>query len=260
MPGKFGIVRALPFTGAHPLAVLPLCGRPRLDSTCLVIGTMAPDFEYFVRIKQASEISHTWLGLIVWNVPVTLVLAFVFHHLVKWPLVLVTPSPIARRAAVHASRPWGVWSWQCVLGCALSAAIGALTHLVWDGFTHSDGLITPHVPFLRTPIDLPFRDEPMVLHRVLQHASSAIGTLAIALLVARTLVRTTPTELPPRPRVWPRLIVAGCLAAGIALALLRLRRTSDIGNVVVVLISGALAGVLVSSVVLHRTARRAVPR
>jgi len=36
----------MPFTAAHPLAVLPLVRRHRrlgLDPTCLVIGSMAPD-------------------------------------------------------------------------------------------------------------------------------------------------------------------------------------------------------------------------
>ena len=97
---------AVPFTAAHPMAVLPLIGRLRLDPTCLVIGSMAPDFEYFVRAGQMSTISHTWLGLVAWNLPVTLILAFAFHYLIKWPLVLIAPSPIARRAAVLASRPW----------------------------------------------------------------------------------------------------------------------------------------------------------
>jgi hypothetical protein len=241
------------------MAVLPLVNRLRLDTTCLVIGTMAPDFEYFARVKQASAISHTWLGLIAWNVPVTIVLALAFHHLVKWPLVLVAPRVIARRAAVHANRPWGPWSWRFAAACVVSALIGALTHLIWDGFTHSDGLITPHVPFLRTPIDLPYRGEDMVLHRVLQHASTVIGTLVIAIVVGRALYRTAPVELPERPRIWPRVIAAGCLGAGIALALLRLRRLDDIGNVVVVLISGALLGVLITSVVLRRVALRSIP-
>lgn len=256
------MLRAMPFTAAHPMAVLPLIGRLRLDTTCLVIGTMAPDFEYFVRFKQASAISHTWLGLLVWNLPATLILAVVFHHVVKWPLVLVAPRPIARRTAGFATRPWGEWSLGFVASCVIAAMIGSTTHLLWDGFTHSDGLITPYVPALRAPIDLPLFSRDMVLHRVLQHVSTVVGLLACLAFTTRTLYRATPIEIPDRPRVWPRLAAFACIAAGVTFAILRLtrrRNTDDIGNVVVVLIAGGLAGVVLTSVVLWRTAVRVRP-
>lgn len=258
------MLRDVPFTAAHPMAVLPLVGRLRLDATCLVIGSMAPDFEYFVRVKQASSISHTWLGLVAFDLPATLILAFAFHFAVKWPLVLVAPRPIARRVAVFAIAPWprdATWTLGFVASCTISALIGSLTHLLWDGVTHSDGLITPHVPALRTVIDLPFFTRDMVLHRVLQHVSTIVGLLTCVAFATRALIRATPIEIPARPRVWPRLAAFGCVAGGVALATLRLsyRRTDDIGNVVVVLISGALAGVLVSSLVLRGTATRARP-
>ncbi len=256
------MLRAVPFTAAHPMAVLPLIGRLRLDTTCLVLGTMAPDFEYFVRFKQASAISHTWIGLIAWNLPATLILAIALHHLIKWPLVLIMPRPIARRAAAFANRPWGEWSFGFVAGCVVAALLGSLTHLLWDGVTHSDGLITPHVPVLRTPIDLPLFSRDMVLHRVLQHVSTVVGLVACLAFTARTLYRATPIDIPDRPRVWPRLAAFACIAAGLAFAIFRLsgrRSIEDIGNVVVVLISGALAGVVVTSVVLWRTAVRVRP-
>ncbi len=241
------------------MAVLPLIGRLRLDTTCLVIGTMAPDFEYFARVKQASAISHTWLGLVAWNLPVTLLLAIAFHHLIKWPLVLVTPRPIARRAAVFATRPWGTWSLGFVASCAVSAVLGATTHMLWDGLTHSDGWIVKHATVLRTMVDVPLLPRDMALHRVLQHASTVIGLATCLAFAAYALRKAAPIELPPRPRIWPRLALVVLVAAGMAAATLRLRRLDDIGNVVVVLISGALGGLLLSSLVLRRTASRARP-
>jgi drug/metabolite transporter (DMT)-like permease len=144
----------------------------------------------------------------------------------------------------------------------VSAVLGASSHLLWDGVTHSDGMIASRVALLRAPIELPILDTTMVLHRVLQHASTVVGLLVVVAVVGRVLHRTTPIELPPRPRVWPRLIALACVAAGFGLAVLRLwgRRTDDIGNVVVVLISGVLFGVLLTSIVLHRAASRAAPQ
>ncbi len=244
------------------MAVLPLVGRLRLDATCLVIGSLAPDFEYFVRVRQASTISHTWLGLFAFDLPATLILAFVFHHAIKWPLVLVTPRAIARRAAGLAARPWGTWSLGFVASLVISSLLGALTHILWDGITHSDGYIVPHVSWLRTPIEVPVLDRVMVLHRLLQHASTVIGLVVCAIFVVRALRRAQPVELPPRPRWWPRLVaftlIAGGAAATAPRAFLR-KDADDIGNVVVVLLAGALAGALLASVVLRRAALHSRP-
>lgn len=251
-------LRALPFTAAHPLAVVPLVWWRRLDPTCLVIGAMAPDFEYFVRLKQASAISHTWLGLLVWNVPVTIALGLLFHHLVKHPLVFVAPRFLARRLAGPASRPWpGTWTLGVAATCAISAALGALTHLLWDGVTHSDGVIASRVHALRTIVDVPGFG-PLVLHRVLQHASTAIGSLALLVVIARAVARLEPIELADPPRAWSRVIAGACLVAGVALASLRLYLRpwwiDDVGQVAVILIAGALGGVLLASALLRRSA------
>src|SRR6476660_6269644 len=113
----------MPFTLAHPVAVLPFVRRLRLDTTCLVIGAMAPDFEYFARGEQVSTISHTLRGLLIWNLPATLLLALAWHLWVKQTVLLVAPGGFARRAAPLFARPSGP-----VLACAISAVLGAATH------------------------------------------------------------------------------------------------------------------------------------
>ena len=48
---------------------------PRATSgTALVIGSMAPDVEYFLNGYPTSTVSHTWLGQLTFCLPVTLVL------------------------------------------------------------------------------------------------------------------------------------------------------------------------------------------
>lgn len=242
------------------MAVLPLVGRLRLDTTCLVIGAMSPDFEYFARIKQQSDISHTWLGLVVFDLPATLLLAALFHFVVKWPAVLVAPRFVARRASVFAARPWGELSLGFALSCVISSLIGALTHLLWDGVTHSDGVFVARFKSLRTLVDVPGLASDMALHRVFQHASTVLGLFVCAIYVAVVLRRTPAIELPARPRVWPRLVAAAAITAGAAGAVFTMitaHRWPDIGNRVVVAIAGALIGGLVASVVLRRAAYRA---
>src|SRR5450432_865131 len=113
-----------------------------LDPTCLVIGSMAPDFEYFVRGELVGEFGHTFVGIIGWAVPVTLVLAALYHHVVKWPMLVAAP---ARMSAVFAEPPPAL-SVASVVSMVVSAALGDLTHILWDGLTHAKGVIVTRVP------------------------------------------------------------------------------------------------------------------
>ncbi len=257
----------MPFTAAHPLAVVPLvCGARwlRLDATCLVIGSMAPDVEYFARAAQISTISHTLRGLWLWNLPVTLVLAALLHGLVRWPLLLVAPAAITRRVLPVATRTWRVAAIiACVGSCAISALIGAASHLAWDGLTHADGFGPTHLPALRAPITLPVIGTltgPMITHRALQHASTVLGLVVLAALTARWWLRRPPVVLPAVPRAAARCVLVACVISGVALVWRAARSPigapMELGQLVVVGIAGTLAGVLVASIALAPRARR----
>ncbi|SEP14833.1 DUF4184 family protein [Paenibacillus sp. OV219] len=57
----------MPFTFAHPAYALPLKFiNPRyLSATGLVLGSMAPDFEYFLTLEPHQTIGHSFSGLFV---------------------------------------------------------------------------------------------------------------------------------------------------------------------------------------------------
>jgi hypothetical protein len=230
-------------TAAHPLAVLPL-RRWRLDTTCLVIGSMAPDFEYFLRIKQVSTISHTLVGLFYFCVPITLIAAWLFHRVLKEPALQV--APLRGRLAVFAERPWPT---QPLPYLVLSALLGALTHLVWDGVTHRGGIGPRHVAALRTTVHLPIAGD-MLVHRVIQHTSSVIGLAVLAIVIGRALRRVTPRILPtPAARTYAIWLIS--IAIATVLSMLRIRGLSlvDPGSVIVAIIAGFLGGALVASLV-----------
>jgi hypothetical protein len=250
----------MPFTGAHPMAVLPFLrwkGPLRLDSTSLVIGSMAPDFEYFAHGEQAGSFSHTLAGVALFCIPATFVLGWLWVGLVRGPLLTIAPVWLRRRLE---SRPWQPrWTVWVVVSCIVSAGIGALTHLGWDGFTHAQGFITRQVPALHTPVDVPGLGV-LALHRVLQYASSIVGLVVLAIVVVRLLRHRPAIELPEVARLWPRLIFVACIAAGATLLTLRVlaHHLRDPGDVAVGAISGILAGVLVASVVVRLAFSRAV--
>jgi hypothetical protein len=247
----------MPFTGAHPMIVLPLVrwARPlRLDPTALVIGSMAPDFEYFVRGEQVGVFSHTLLGIATFCIPMTVVLGALYHGLVKWPVLLVAPTNIARRAAGVMARPWQErWTAWAVASMLVSAALGALSHVAWDGFTHAQGWIVTRYPdTFKAPYEVPVLGT-LALHRVLQHASTAIGLPVVTFYAIRAIRRADPVELPATSRRLARAIFVACIAIGIALVVMRslAHHLTDPGNMVIAPISGLLAGSVVASAILR---------
>ncbi len=76
------------------------------------------------------------------------------------------------------------WDWRVWLGAAATVLAGALTHLVWDGFTHEDGRGVRMLPF---PDDYgpDIEGHPFRLYRWLQHVSSVVGLLVVLLAAWR---------------------------------------------------------------------------
>jgi hypothetical protein len=60
----------LPLTLAHPAAVLPF--RRWFVFSGLVIGSLAPDFEYFLYVPDSLRIGHTLPGVFLFCLPVGL--------------------------------------------------------------------------------------------------------------------------------------------------------------------------------------------
>ncbi|WP_306368074.1 DUF4184 family protein [Nocardiopsis sp. CC223A] len=182
----------MPFTPAHAAAVLPFA-RTRLPVAALVIGSMAPDLPYYLPLPVDASTTHFPLGL-----PVVVLLGAVvwacWTYALRAPLAaLVThevappPAPSARGAA------WG----------AAAIAVGALTHMVWDAFTHPLGAGVQLLPVLQMPVV-----EPHKLYNVLMYASSALGLAAVSWWAARRV------EGPLRPRRAPLAAIAACALVG----------------------------------------------
>lgn len=234
------------------MAVLPLLrwNAFRLDATSLVIGSMAPDFEYFAHGEQAGSFSHTFLGLGVFCVPATLMIGALWYILVRGPIYAIAPISLRSRLDPGPWRDrWDLWA---VLSCLAGAAVGSLTHLLWDGFTHAKGQVTEHVHQLKHPIEVPGVGT-VVLHRVLQYASTLVGLIVLTIVIARALKRRTPVDLPSVSRLGPRLVFLVCIAAGVAVLVARVvgKHLTDPGDLVVGAISGGLAGTIVASIIVR---------
>ena len=249
----------MPFTGAHPVAVLPLLRWRRLDTTCLVIGSMSPDLLYFARGELAGTFGHTPLGVAVWCLPATLVAALLVHHVIKWPLLLVAPRWIAARAVGIVGAGWPRAGWSAATAAALvgSTLIGAITHVVWDAFTSGRGWFVRRISVLQRDLVLPVLGE-QELHRFLQHVFSVIGLAIVAFVVVRRFRREPARALPAVERTRARWLFAACFALGVALLIVRLVAINawSVGDLIVGPISGAMVGTLAAGVVLRREGAR----
>ncbi|RJQ50720.1 MAG: DUF4184 family protein [Desulfobacteraceae bacterium] len=166
----------MPFTFSHPAAVVPFA-KTRLSLSALVVGSMSPDFIYFVYLKPNGESTHTLSGIFLYCLPAGLLVLFIYHLLVKMPLQSILPC----RAPQHGfdlSRPFTLQSMGRLALVAFSVVIGAFTHLAWDAFTHEDGWVLKFLPFLNvTVFDLGFDKVPLT--RILHHFSSVAGALGL---------------------------------------------------------------------------------
>jgi len=86
----------VPFTFSHPAAIVPLnyVAKEWLSLSALVLGSIVPDFEYFIRMKVLSIYSHTWVGLFWYDLPLALIILLVYTRFIKDKLIAHLPSGI----------------------------------------------------------------------------------------------------------------------------------------------------------------------
>ena len=168
----------MPFTPAHVAAVLPF-RRTRLIWSALVVGAMAPDFEYFLRMSPQGRYGHTLAGLFLFTLPVGLLTLWLFHAYVKAPFVELMPEWLERRLSpcVRKFHFGGASRFALIVASLL---LGICTHLIWDSFTHGSAWTTRHLHVLARPVALPHIGV-VPFYKVLQHASTLAG-LAILLV------------------------------------------------------------------------------
>jgi hypothetical protein len=127
----------MPFTFSHPAVVIPLIkARTRLSSTALIIGSIIPDFEYFIRMRDTSYYSHTIAGLFWFDIPLALIVCFIYHLLVRNSLFDNLPRFLKERFSIYKRFDWINYfkrNWVIVF---FSIIIGAATHIIWDGIIH----------------------------------------------------------------------------------------------------------------------------
>jgi uncharacterized protein DUF4184 len=169
----------MPFTFSHPAIVLPLTkysGR-RFSLTGLIIGSMTPDFEYFFRMKIQSNFSHTIGGLFYFDLPIGILLSFIFHDFIRNSLYDNLPAIFKSRLQNFKTFDWNKYFKQHYFVVIISILIGAMSHLFWDSFTHIHGYCVQTFSVLQNTFNIAGHKIP--IYKILQHLSSLLGGLFI---------------------------------------------------------------------------------
>lgn len=233
----------MPLTFAHPAVVLPFGGRNKrgLSLTGLVIGSMVPDFEYFLRMRLKSTYSHQWDGLLWFDIPLGVALVIIYELWIKSPLMANLPSWLNRRV----SRLGGYrdnYTVNYLLSVFIAVAIGAATHILWDSFTHPTGSFVKEIHQLRHIVKWHGRKFPV--YSLLQYAGSLFGGLFI-LILALALPKGQSTRAKSISGFWLQLLLVMIVVVVIRLAMgLPLK---EYGNIAVTVIDGGLLGLIVAS-------------
>ena len=189
----------MPFTISHVAAVLPahrLLSRWRLF-TAAVIGSMVPDFGLLWPEIPGRLQTHSVTALWTFCLPVGLMAYLVVAYLIKPAVLEMLPDGayLRVRSADATARPLGLWTWPLA---SVAIVLGAVTHIVWDGFTHENARGVRMFPVLDAygpAID----GHSVQVYRLLQHGSSLVGLLfVIAALIV--WLRHAPAPAGPLPR------------------------------------------------------------
>ncbi|CAN5519391.1 hypothetical protein BH10ACT5_BH10ACT5_06380 [soil metagenome] len=192
----------MPFTPSHAVVALPFLRTP-LVPAAIAVGAMAPDLPLFLRgmpLHYGRTHSLEWLPL---TILVALGLLLMWRCALRPVVRELSPSLLAERlpsgwdagAAVSLRETFAITgspprvSWRGILLLLTSLAIGIVSHVVWDLFTHEGRWGVQAVPAL---------DElwgPLTGFKWLQHGSSLIGLVVLAVWAILWLRRRRPVAV-----------------------------------------------------------------
>jgi Domain of unknown function (DUF4184) len=216
----------MPFTPSHAVVALPFLRTP-LTPAAIAIGAMTPDLPLFFPVLLDYDMTHSFPGMFVVGIPVSLVLLISWRMLLRPAVSELSPRWIRDRTpadwnASPASGWWHLWGGslatprhrgRATVLLVASLALGLATHVAWDAFTHHDRWGSAVVPALA------MQWGALPGYQWLQHGSSAFGLIVLSIWGVRWMRQQHPTSVAPRSPGWLRLgvwwAVPACLVAAV---------------------------------------------
>ena len=172
----------MPFTLAHPAIVLPLRNcRFKFSLTGLILGSIIPDFEFFIQMREVENIGHHAYGILLFDLPMAVIMSYLFHNVLRNTLIANLPWIYKSRFIEFQHLNWNTYARNNKIILVGSILIGVLSHQGWDAFTHHDGLAVQLLPALSSELQILNTSVPV--YYALQILFSLIGLATVQLQV-----------------------------------------------------------------------------
>jgi len=211
----------MPLTTAHPAIILPLCklSKRRVSITALIIGSMSPDAEYFYHLIPKRTYSHLFAHAWWFDLAITLSFCFLFHLIVRNPLIDNLP-PFFNRRFVHLKNfNWIKHFKQYFFVIITSALVGIYSHLIWDEFTHRGSYLVDNISLLNIYLTNILGID-IYVHNFLQHISSLGGTFIVGIVILSLKQNTTAFKNPNWFKFWLKVLIIMVIFSLIQIGLL----------------------------------------
>jgi len=169
----------MPFTASHTAIILPLLRRRIFSASGLLMGSMVPDFEFFIRLQAQVIHGHSFWAMFWLNIPLAIFCITLYHIVVRDYMILNLPLYFRERFEPFLSFDWISYFKSNYVKVIYSILVGNLSHLMWDSFTHFNGFVVTKIAFLNMEFwQIPFYD-------ILQYGCSVLGAIAILNYIAK---------------------------------------------------------------------------
>lgn len=234
----------MPFTFSHPAIILPLAkiNQKYISTTALVAGSMAPDFEYFVNMQMKQVHGHTISGMFYYDLPMALIMCFLFHFTIRDAIIKYSPIPLKRELNEYYGYNWVhrfKSHWYIII---LSSIIGIASHLFWDSFTHEGRYFVELIPFLQESTT--FGGATLLNSHIAQLLSSLLGGIVVL------ICSCAPSLDKIRKQKFIYISIYWGLVGIIALLILVLRGNLNISIFIATSIAGGLIGMMLAPVLM----------
>ncbi len=197
----------MPFTFSHPALILPITKtNTRFSTTAIIIGSIVPDFEFFFQMREVPNIGHHILGFFVFDIPLAIIFCYLFHNVLRDPLIENLPTYFQKKCAKIYSFDWNAYASKNFFLFLSSLILGILSHLLIDEFTHHDGQLVVLLPILKTNIYL--ASKPFQVFYLLQIILSVFGLVSLFQIIVKSSNQTLSNHKIGRNNKWYWLIFA----------------------------------------------------
>jgi hypothetical protein len=242
----------MPFTFSHPAAILPAVLLPKryYSFTGLIAGSVVPDFEYFIRLSIHGDYGHSIPGIFWFNLPLAIILAWIYHDIVRDPFINNLPKFFQSRLSQYQSLHWSLYfkrNWAIII---VSVILGTCSHLLWDSFTHETGFFAGLIPGLMAEI-MGF-GHPIPVYELVQHGSTILGAFIVFIYINQLPKNPVSTETKNRGYWWVAIMITSVVIGIRALAGFD---EEFINSIIIAGMSGTLLALIVTPVLLKQFAK-----